>query len=101
MPTTLNRAYLGTMPNGVSSPCGLVTVTRDPTVAPSWSAMSLPSKMGARDEVMRAERGFGSSASGGGWFVGFVCVSDNASADPALTEFNRSLTLFSRSEEHT
>src|ERR1035441_10053605 len=33
--------YFGTMPNGVSSPCGEVTSTTDPTVAPISSAMSL------------------------------------------------------------
>src|SRR5437879_4616501 len=38
--------YLGTMPKGVSSPCGLVTRTTDPTVAPRASAMSLPGIMG-------------------------------------------------------
>ena len=96
MPTTLNRAYLGTMPKGVSSPCGLVTVTSDPTVAPSWSAMSLPSTIGARDEVMRAERGLGSSESEGvRSVVGAAVASTSAAAEPILTEFNRSLTLFS------
>ena len=34
------------MPNGVSSPCGLVTSTWEPTVAPRLSAMSLPSTIG-------------------------------------------------------
>ena len=49
MPATLKRLYLGTMPKGVSSPCGLVTVTTEPTVAPSWSAMSLPRMMGGSE----------------------------------------------------
>ncbi len=34
------------MPNGVSSPCGEVTSTTDPTVAPISSAMSLPRIIG-------------------------------------------------------
>src|ERR1700680_1044063 len=34
------------MPNGVSSPCGLVTSTTEPTVAPRLSAISLPSTIG-------------------------------------------------------
>src|ERR1039458_3093210 len=38
--------YFGTMPNGVNSPCGEVTSTTDPTVAPISSAMSLPRMIG-------------------------------------------------------
>src|ERR1039457_857894 len=94
MPTTLNRAYLGTMPKGVSSPCGLVTVTSDPTVAPSWSAISLPSTMGDSEAVMRADRGLGSSASEEAWFDAAAGGSDNAAADPTLTELSRALPLF-------
>src|SRR5215472_6095274 len=37
---------LGTVPNGVSSPCGLVTSTTDPTIAPRFSAISCPSTIG-------------------------------------------------------
>ena len=38
--------YLGTIPNGVSSPCGLVTNTTEFTAAPRSEAMSLPSTIG-------------------------------------------------------
>src|SRR5580704_11681210 len=38
--------YFGTMPNGVSSPCGEVTRTTEPTVAPSSSDMSVPRMIG-------------------------------------------------------
>src|SRR5215831_10452704 len=93
MPTTLNRAYLGTMPKGVSSPCGLVTVTTEPTVAPSWSAISLPSTMGASEAVSFAVYGLVSSEVPDEALV--VAADDRASEDPQRTEFNRSLTLFS------
>ena len=38
-------------------------VTSEPTLAPSWSAMSLPSRMGGNDAVMLAESALGSSLS--------------------------------------
>ena len=54
------------MPKGVSSPCGLVAVTMEPTVGPSWSAMSLPSTMGAMEAVIWEDGGLGSSGSSRG-----------------------------------
>src|SRR5580692_6612659 len=55
IPATLKRLYLGTTPNGVSSPCGLVTVMTEPTVAPSSSDMSLPRMIGGREEPASSE----------------------------------------------
>jgi hypothetical protein len=42
---------LGDHAEGVSSPCGLVTMTRSPTAAPTVSARSLPSTMGGNSDV--------------------------------------------------
>src|ERR1700692_4800327 len=56
------------MPKGVSSPCGLVTRTTEPTVAPRLSAMSLPRMMGgmAATRAWTAAREWGEE----GWDCG-------------------------------
>ena len=76
MPATLKRLYLGTMPKGVSSPCGLVTVTTEPTGAPSWSAMSLPRMIGGSE----AGGELVSSSLGGAPVADCVRLSSSASA---------------------
>ena len=116
IPTTRKRLYLGTMPNGVSSPCGLVTSTTEPTVAPSSSAMSLPRMIGGM-AATRSARGKIESATlcvadavrvvrsrlsvagvlQGSLMLGALGISAvqflRASADPIFTELSRSLTL--------
>ena len=109
MPATRNRVYFGTVPNGVSSPWGLVTTTTDPTVAPRLSAISLPRTIGG----MAVTLWFTAESESGGW-AGLtplpavfgsgsgvtVCGgggisasrSSKASADPCFTELSRSPT---------
>src|SRR5580704_6974502 len=100
MPVTRKRSYLGTMPKGVSSPCGLVTRTTEPTVAPSSSDISFPRIMGG----MAAMRFSKPCRSVGDWVAdvrtplsGFCAGSSSASAEPLVTVFRRSLTFFSSS----
>ena len=91
------------MPKGVSSPCGLVTSTTEPTVAPRLSAMSLPRTMGG----MAATRCCTPASESGDWSVGAdaSCLaegveprdsqaiwSSSGAAEPSFTEFSRSPT---------
>jgi hypothetical protein len=97
--------YFGTMPNGVSSPCGEVTSTTDPTVAPSSSAISLPRMIGGIAATRRCTpaRSSGDSAcverAPSPAVVDFEAgvttlgASSSAAADPRVTAFSRSLTL--------
>ena len=89
MPVTLKRLYLGTMPKGVSSPCGLVTVTTEPTLAPNSSARSLPRMMGGREAG--AVEDDSDSVVAGGRSCGGVSSSD--AAEPCLTVSRIALTL--------
>ena len=80
MPATLNCWYLGMIPIGESSPCGLMIMMVDPTVAPIVSAKSFPSTTGGKAlPVLQA-----SSAQG-----------SRGAADPSFMDFSSSLTRFS------
>src|SRR5690349_9532015 len=94
MPITLKRWYLGSKPNGLNSPEGLIAVITVPTVAPTLSAKSFPITMGGYGIGPESEAALLESE---------LAVEPEAPLglnplyDPACTLLRRSLTRFSDS----